>query len=84
VVYLFYDPPWLKSPGDPVTSGIGIAVAVRIWQVLPFIFHGSSAWWSTAVRVLLILVVAGSAIAIVVQAVSLARRATHLTRMAGA
>jgi len=36
------------------------------------------------VKFLLILVVAGSAITIVVQAVSLARRATHLTRMAGA
>ena len=77
VVYLFYDPPWLKSLGDLITCGIGLAVAIRIWQVFPFVFHGSSAWWSTAVRVLLILVIVGSAISIVVQAVSLARRAIH-------
>ena len=77
VVYLFYDPPWLKSLGDLVTSGIGLAVAIRIWQVFPFAFHGSSAWWSTAARVLLILVIVGSAMSIVVQAVSLARRAIH-------
>jgi len=77
VVYLFYDPPWLKSLGDLITSGVGLVVAVRIWQVFPFAFHGSSAWWSTAVRVLLILAIAGSAIGIVVQAVSLARRATR-------
>ena len=77
VVYLFYDPPWLKSLGDLITCGIGLAVAIRIWQVFPFVFHGSSAWWSTAVRDLLILVIVGSAISIVVQAVSLARRAIH-------
>ena len=77
VVYLFYDPPWLKSLGDLITCGIGLAVAIRIWQVFPFAFHGSSAWWSTAARVLLILVIVGSAISIVVQAVSLARRAIH-------
>jgi len=77
LVYLAYDPPWLKSLGDLVTSGIGLAVAIRIWQVFPFAFHGSSAWWSTAARVLLILVIVGSAMSIVVQAVSLARRAIH-------
>jgi len=83
VVYLFYDPPWLKSLGDLITCGIGLAVAIRIWQVFPFVFHGSSAWWSTAVRVLLILVIVGSAISIVVQAVSLAHRATHHTPHGG-
>jgi hypothetical protein len=83
VVYLFYDPPWLKSLGDLITSGIGLAVAIRIWQVFPFVFQGSAAWWSTAVRVLLILVIVGSAISIVVQAVSLARRATRHTPHGG-
>jgi len=83
VVYLFYDPPWLKSLGDLITSGIGLAVAIRIWQVFPFAFHSSAAWWSTAIRVLLILAIAGSAISIVVQAVSLACRATHHTPHGG-
>ena len=83
VVYLFYDRPWLKSLGDLITSGIGLAVAIRIWQVFPFAFHSSAAWWSTAIRVLLILAIAGSAISIVVQAVSLACRATHHTPHGG-
>ena len=83
VVYLFYDPPWLKSLGDLITSGIGLAVAIRIWQVFPFAFHGPAAWWSTAVRVLLFVVIAGSAISIVVQAVSLVRRVTHHTPYGG-
>ena len=83
VVYLFSDPPWVKSLGDLITAGIGLAVAIRVWQVFPFAFHGSAAWWSTAVRILLVLVIVGSAISIVVQAVSLARRATHHTPHGG-
>jgi hypothetical protein len=82
MVYLCYDPPWLKSLGDLVTSAIGLAAAIRVWQVFPFAFHGSSAW-SAAVRVLLILVIGGSAINIVVQAVSLTRRSTHHTPHGG-
>ena len=82
-VYLFYDPPWLKSLGDLITAGIGLAVAIRIWQVFPFTFQGSAAWWSTAVHVLLALAIVGSAITIVVQVVSLARRATHHTPYGG-
>ena len=83
LVYVFYDPAWLKSLGDLVTAGIGLAVAIRVWQVFPFAFHGSAAWWSTAVHVLLILAIVGSAITVVVQALSLARRATHHTPYGG-
>jgi hypothetical protein len=70
LVYLGYDPPWLKSLGDLVTTGIGLAAAIRIWQVFPF---DLSSGWSTAVRVLLIVAIAGSCIALVVQLVTLAR-----------
>ena len=31
LVYLAYDPPWLKSLGDLVTTGIRLATAIRIW-----------------------------------------------------
>ena len=30
-VYLAYDPPWLKSFGDLVMTGIALAAAIRIW-----------------------------------------------------
>ena len=70
LVYLAYDPPWLKSLGDLATTGIGLAAAIRIWQVFPF---DVSSGWSTAVRVLLIVAIAGSCIALVVQIVTLAR-----------
>ncbi len=70
VVYLVYDRPWVRSLGDLVTTGIGLATAIRIWQVFPF---DLSSGWSTAVRVLLGVAIAGSCIALVVQVVSLAR-----------
>ena len=70
VVYLAYDQPWVRSLGDLVTTGIGLATAIRIWQVFPFAL---SSGWSTAVRVLLVIAIAGSCIALVVQIVSLAR-----------
>ncbi len=82
VVYLAYDPPWLKSLGDVVTTGTGLAAAIRIWQVFPF---DLSSGWSTAVRVLLVVAIAGSCITLVVQLVTLARlfagRAWHSGHM---
>jgi hypothetical protein len=41
LVYLAYDPPWLKSLGDLLTAAIGLAVATRLWQVFPFAFQGA-------------------------------------------
>ncbi len=77
LVYLAYDPPWLKSLGDLLTAAIGLAVAIRLWQVFPFDFHGSWAWCATAVRVLLIIGIAGCGISIVVQVTSLGRLAVR-------
>jgi hypothetical protein len=77
LVYLAYDPPWLKSLGDLLIAGIGLAVGIRLWQVFPFSFDGSSAWWATAVRVLLVIGIAGCGVSIVAQAVSLGRLAVH-------
>jgi cobalamin synthase len=76
VIYLAYDPPWVRSLGDLATTGIGLAAAIRIWQVFPFAL---SSGWSTAVRVLLVIAIAGSCIALVVQIASLARRFTGHT-----
>ena len=75
-VYLFYDPPWLRTLGDLVTAAFGLAAAVRVWQVFPFGFQGSAAAWSTVLRVLLIVAIVGSCIGILVHLVSLARQLT--------
>ena len=69
-VYLVHDSPGVKVPGDLVTTGIGLVTAIRILQVFPFAL---SSGWSTAVRVLLVIAIAGSCIALVVQIVALAR-----------
>jgi hypothetical protein len=76
LVYLAYDPPWLKSPGDLATTGIGLAAAIRVWQVFPV---DLSSGWSTAVRVLPVIAIAGSCIALVVQIVTLAHWRTGRT-----
>jgi hypothetical protein len=80
LVYLAYDPPWLKSLGDLATTGIGLTAAIRIWQVFPF---DLSSGWSTAVRTLLVVAIAGSCIALVVQIVSLARWLTSQSSQGG-
>lgn len=66
VVYLISDPPWLRALGGMVTTTIGLLALVRIWQVFPFDFSGSSIDWSLVVRVVLIVAIVGSIIAIIV------------------
>jgi hypothetical protein len=80
LVYLAYDPLWLKSLGDLATTGIGLAAAIRIWQVFPF---DLSSGWSTAVRALLVVAIAGSCLALVVQIVAVAGSLTGHTRHGG-
>ncbi len=80
--YLFYDPPWLRSLGDLVTTSIGLAAAIRVWQVFPFDF-GSAAAWATVLRVLLILAIVGSCIGILVNLVLLVRQLAGHTGRAG-
>jgi hypothetical protein len=75
VVYAAYDPPWLKSLGDLVTTGIGLAVLVRVWQVFPFDFSSYSVNWGVLARFLLVVAIVGSIIGITVQVVSLIRLA---------
>jgi hypothetical protein len=74
VVYLLHDAPWLASLGGLVTTGIGLAVLVRILQVFPFAFRGSGFDVSFLVRFVLVVAIVGSAIGIVVQLVSLVRQ----------
>jgi hypothetical protein len=73
VVFLAYDAPWCRSLGDLVTTSISLAVLVRVWRVFPFAFSGSFDW-SPLVRILLVLAMIGTAIAVVVHVVSLVRR----------
>jgi hypothetical protein len=70
MVYFVVDPRWLKALGDIVTTAVGIAALVRMWQVFPFDFSGSSFDWALVVRVAMGVAIGGSAIALVVAFVS--------------
>lgn len=72
-VYLVSDPPWLQALGSIVTTTIGLLAIVRIWQVFPFAFGTSSVDWTLVVRVMLIVSIVGSVIAIIVAFVKLVR-----------
>ena len=76
LVYLFVDPPRLRSFGDLVTTGIGLAAMVRIWQVFPFSFDEGGFPWETVFRWVLGLGIVGSVIGIVAALVTLVR-GTH-------
>jgi len=71
VVYLARDTRAVKALGDIVTTGVAIAIGVRMWQVFPFDFGEATFDWELVVRILLVVGIVGMAIAIVVNIVSL-------------
>ena len=62
VVYFIADPPRLRALGDLVTLTISLVTTLRVWEVFPFAFHGSMAFWSVIVRVVLITGIVGECI----------------------
>lgn len=76
LVYVLADPPRLRSLGDLVTTGIGLAAMVRIWQVFPFAFDEGGFPWEMVFRWFLAIGIVGSVIGMVVAVVTLVR-GTH-------
>lgn len=68
--YAVADPRRGKRFGDLVTTVVGLAALIRIWQVFPFDFTGDAAGWAVPARVLLVIVIVGTAIAALVTFVS--------------
>ncbi|GAA0808136.1 hypothetical protein [Spirilliplanes yamanashiensis] len=64
---VLYDPRWFVALGDIVSTGIGVAALVRIWQVFPFDFSAYAVGWALVTRVVLGFALAGSIIGIVAQ-----------------
>lgn len=73
LVYLVRDPPSIRAIGQLITTAIGLAAAVRIWQVFPFDFSGYSFDWATVARVLLVVAIVGSIIGLIANVVALLR-----------
>jgi hypothetical protein len=71
LVYTVADPPRLRALGDLVTTSIGLAALVRIWQVFPFDF-AHDAVWEVVARTALWFGFVGSGIAIIVALARLA------------
>jgi hypothetical protein len=73
VVYLVTDRPTVKATGELVTTGIGIAVLVRVWQVFPFDFSDYEFNWPFVVRLVLAVALVGAALGALIQLVALIR-----------
>lgn len=65
-IYVVADPPAVKALGDLVIDALGLVALIRLWQVFPFDFGDSTFPWSTIVRVVLVVGMAGTAVAMIV------------------
>jgi len=73
LVWLAYDPLWLRSLGELVTAVVALAVLGRILTVFPFTF-ADDAPWEPLVRIGLIVALVGTSIGVVAHLVTLIRR----------
>lgn len=69
-VYLLRDPEWLRALGDVVTTAIGLAALIAIWQVWPL---DLATGWDLLARWMIGIGIAGSVIGIVVAVVRFVR-----------
>ena len=72
-VYSVFDPPWVRALGDAVTTSVGLASLVRIWQVFPFEFDTSSVPWDLVARWVIGIGMFGCVVAIIVALVRFVR-----------
>lgn len=73
LVYLVTDPGWVKALGDAVTTGVGLVALWRVWTVWPLAFGPGPVDWDLVARVVMLVAIVGSAIAIVVALVRFGR-----------
>ena len=78
--YLIIDPPWFKSLGTVLTSGVGFLAAARIWQVFPFDFGGVAFDWAFVARIALAVAMIGCVIGAITGVVALLRSAATASR----
>jgi hypothetical protein len=69
-LFIIGDAKWFRSMCDAVTASVSFVVALRTWQVFPFDFSDYARDWSPLFRVVLVLAMVGTAIAVVVNAVT--------------
>ena len=61
-----------RALGDLVNAAFGLAVSIRAWDVFPVDFSGYDSDWSWVFRTMLVIAIAGTGVAIVVNTVRMA------------
>ena len=72
-VYSVVDSPWVRALGDAVTTSVGLASLIQIWQVFPFAFDTTSVPWDVVARWVIGVAIFGCVVAIIVALVRLVR-----------
>jgi hypothetical protein len=80
VVYLAVNSPPIWALGQLAVLAVGLAATLRVWDVFPFDFTGSSFDWVLVVRVVLVIAIVGSIIGLIVQFFALVRALVGLNR----
>jgi hypothetical protein len=70
----------LRALGDVFTASIGLAAMLQVWTVFPFDFGDTTVPWDLLTRMLIVIAIAGSAIAILVQAIVFVRELIRTQR----
>jgi hypothetical protein len=70
-VFVVFDPPWFRHLANVVTSAIALACAVVVSRVFPFDFSDYATDWTWLARLVVVVGVVGTAVAVVVNTVSL-------------
>lgn len=73
-IYLVADPTPVRALGELVVNAFGLAALIRLWQVFPFDFGDTAVPWPTIARVVLVVGIAGTAVAMVVVIVQTVRQ----------
>ena len=75
LLYVVQDAAWVRSLGQIVVAVVGLVAAWRMLQVFPFDFDGYAFPWGMVARVLIVLSIVGSAIAVLAELRRLAKAA---------
>lgn len=67
----------VRSLADIVTAAFGLAVGLRTWEVSPFDFSGYATDWSSFVHVALVIGIAATGIALIVNLVKFVASSEH-------
>jgi hypothetical protein len=73
LLFVAYDPPWVKRLGDAVTTGVTVVVLLQLVTVFPFDFGSRWGAWEAPFRVFLLVGCVGALIGVISNLVLLAR-----------